>query len=52
MSAQIIQTMAFTQIMVILTSWRSVEDNLKVEKGGHRNTSYYGDAFFLLNSYY
>ncbi len=29
MSAQIIQTMAFTQIMVILTSPGSVEDHLK-----------------------
>ena len=29
MSAQIIQTMAFTQIIVILTSRRSVEDHLK-----------------------
>ncbi len=28
MPAQIIQTMAFTQIMVILTSRRSVEDHL------------------------
>ena len=29
MSAQIIQTMAFTHIMVILTSGRSVEDHIK-----------------------